>query len=90
MNATQLKKQQILVQHPRMIAKMWPVLKAFVNMVVSVLPFIIDPNASVLLDSLVLDVKSTLMNVPPHLVLMVVLALTYPKVTGNKSWLKIE
>ena len=84
MNATQLKKQQILVQHPRMIAKMWPVLKAFVNMVVSVLPFIIDPNASVLLDSLVLDVKSTLMNVPPHLVLMVVLALTYPKVTGNK------
>ena len=67
-----------------MIAKMWPVLKAFVNMVVSVLQYIIDPNVSVLLVSLVLDVKSMSMNVPLHPALMVVPALTYPKVTGNK------
>ena len=63
---------------------MWFVLKVFANMVVSVLLYIIDPNASALLVSLVLDVKSTLMSVLLHLVLMAVPALTYLKVTGKQ------
>ena len=63
---------------------MWFVLKVFANMVVSVLLYITDPNASALLVSLVLDVKSTLMSVLLHPVLMAVPASTYLKVTGKQ------
>ena len=63
---------------------MWFVQKVFANTVVSVLLYITDPNASALLVSLVLDVKSTLMNALLHPVLMVVPASTYLKVTGKQ------
>lgn len=60
---------------------MWLALKVFVNMVVFVWLFTIDPSVSVLLDSLVPDVRSMLMNVPLLLVTMVVPVLTCHKAT---------
>jgi len=64
-----------------MTAKMWFVLKVSVSTEVFVLPYTIDPSASVLLDLLELVAKSMLMNVPLHLVQMEEPVLIYPKDT---------
>ena len=65
-----------------MTVKMLTALRAFVNMEASVLQFITDLNVSALLDSLVPDVRSMLMNVPLHPVIMVAHVLICLRVTG--------